>query len=159
MGWRKQRELPGVGSRAPGFRLRDLSGKAVSAGDILARGPAVLAFFKITCPVCQLTLPYLDRLHRNADRSGLQFIGISQDEAAGTQEFNREFGVTFPVLLDEEEAGYPASNAFGVSHVPTTFLVESDGVISWVLDGFSKREIERLGERAGTPPFKPFLVV
>ena len=155
MAWRRQREMLSAGAKAPSFRLRDLNGNTVSLEDVLARGPAVLAFFKVSCPVCQLTFPFLDSLHRNAARSGLQFIGVSQDDAADTRDFNREFGVTFPVLLDEAAAGYPASNGFGISHVPTTFLVEPDGVISWALDGFSKSEVERLGERAGTPPFQP----
>ena len=41
------------------------------------------------------------------------------------------------------------SNAFGISHVPTCFLIEKDGTVAWVLDGFSKSEFEALGRRVG----------
>jgi peroxiredoxin len=142
------------GARAPSFHLRALDGSMYSLEEILARGPAVLAFFKVSCPVCQLTSPFLERLHQRRQEGGLQFIGISQDAGAPTREYNQEFGVTFPTLLDDP-GDYPASNAFGISHVPSLFLVEQDGSVSWSVDGFSKRELEALGRRAGVAPFLP----
>jgi len=39
--------------------------------------------------------------------------------------------------------------------VPSLFLVEQDGKISKAFQGFSKRDIEALGERAGSPIFRP----
>jgi len=143
-----------VGAHAPSFQLRGLDNKVCSLEEILARGPAVISFFKISCPVCQMTFPYLERMHANAAASGLRFFGVSQDGPEATLEFNREFGITFPTLLDAASAGYPASNGFGISHVPSTFLVEKDGAISWALDGFARRELEHLGERAGVKPFR-----
>ena len=65
--------------------------------------------------------------------------------------FNQRFGVTFPTLLDQSKEGYPASNAFGISSVPSLFLVEQDGTIAKAFSGFSKRDLEGLGERAGSP--------
>jgi sulfite exporter TauE/SafE len=56
--------------------------------------------------------------------------------------------VTFPALLDSQE-GFEVSNAFGISTVPTLFLVERDGTVSHVVEGWQKKEIEWLGERAG----------
>jgi hypothetical protein len=60
-----------------------------------------------------------------------------------------------PTLLDREEAGYPASNRFGITHVPSLFLVEPDGVISLASDGFVKKDLETIGKRAGVKPFGP----
>lgn len=154
MAWWKQRRTLDVGSQAPDFQLRDLTGQSRSLRETLAAGPAVLAFFKITCPVCQFTLPFLDRLH-SAGNQSVQFIGISQDDADDTRSFNREFAVTFPTLLDEEARGYAASNAFGISVVPALFLIEPDGRISWTLEGFSRKELEDLGRRVGMSPFRP----
>ena len=94
-----------------------------------------MAFFKVSCPVCQLIFPYLERLSAG---SGLQVIGISQDDAADTQAFMRRFGLTLPMLLDRSEDGYRASNAYGISSVPSLFLVEQDGRISKEVAGFSK---------------------
>lgn len=140
------------GSRAPGFRLPSVEGSARSLEEILARGPALLAFYKISCPVCQLTAPYLQRLSTN---DAIQVIGISQDEAAGTRGFMERFGVTFPTLLDLGSEGYAASNAYGISSVPSLFLIERDGTVARAFNGFSKRDLEEIGVRAGGTPFGP----
>jgi len=141
-----------AGAEAPAFRLKGLDEKSLSLDDIRGKGPALLAFFKISCPVCQLAMPYLERL---SSSSGIQVIGISQDDASGTTEFNRRFGVTFPTLLDSSKENYPASNAFGITNVPSLFLVEPDGRISTAFSGFSKRDLEALGQRAGVQTFRP----
>ncbi|HTX34032.1 MAG TPA: TlpA disulfide reductase family protein [Bryobacteraceae bacterium] len=143
--------MPEAGSRAPDFRLARLDGGAMSLAEILAGGPALLVFFKITCPVCQLTLPFLERIHAagNGAAPGLSIYGISQNDAEDTREFMREFGVRFPMLLDREEDDFPASNAYRISSVPTSFLIEPDGAIARVIEGWQKAEIERLGTFAG----------
>ena len=85
----------------------------------------------------------------------IQVIGISQDDAGSTHGFSERFGVTFPTLLDQRQDGYPASNAYGISSVPSLFLVEPDGRISKSFSGFSKGDLEEVGERAGVAPFGP----
>jgi peroxiredoxin len=142
-----------AGAHAPSFRLKGLAGAPeLSLEEVLAKGPALLAFYKVSCPVCQLAFPYLERL--SADTS-LQIIGISQDDDSSTRAFNQRFGATFPTLLDQSAAGYPASNAYAISSVPSLFLVEADGGISKSFSGFSKRDFEALGQRAGVQIFRP----
>ena len=154
MGSGKQRDLPAAGSRAPSFQLKDLAGNERTLGELLAGGPVLLAFYKVSCPVCQFTLPFLERLLQGAGGS-VQFVAVSQDDVGASRAFNREYGISFPTLLDESRTGYPVSNAFGISQVPTSFLIEKDGTVGWVLDGFSKSEFEALGRRAGATPFQP----
>ena len=152
-GRRRTKGLAATGAKAPQFRLSGSNGSARSLDDILAGGPALLAFFKISCPVCQLTAPYLERLAAN--NAGLQIVGISQDDAGATRGFANRFGLTFPTLLDSSEDNYPASNAYGITSVPTLFVIEPDGTISRSFAGFSKRDFEELGARAGVTPFSP----
>lgn len=142
----RQPELLQAGTRAPDFRLKRLEGGQASLQELFANGPIVLAFFKVTCPVCQFTFPFLERIQTPGT---LPIYGISQHDADDTREFIQEFGITFPILLDEQDAGFPASNAYGISSVPTLFLVERDGTISHVLEGWSRKEIEWLGAKAG----------
>ena len=148
----KQRRLLEPGARAPEFRLPRLDGGETTLGEMVATGPALLVFFKVTCPVCQLTLPFLERIH---SAGTLPIYGISQNDPEDTREFNREFGVTLPVLLDTEESAFPVSDAFGISSVPTMFLVEIDGTVSRVMEGWRKTEIEWLGDQAGVRPLRP----
>ena len=149
MFFRKKTPLVQVGTRAPEFRLTLLGGGQVALADLLATGPALLAFFKISCPVCQMTLPFLDRIHAGG---GLRVYGISQNDGRETREFAQDYGVRFPLLLDSEDDRFPASNAYGISHVPTTFLVEPDGMVGRVVEGWIKQDILWLGARAGTNP-------
>jgi peroxiredoxin len=151
-GSRRKKTLVAAGSQAPPFRLTGLDGSARSLEDILARGPALLVFYKISCPVCQLTMPYLQRLSAN---TAIQVIGISQDDASATRGFAERFGVTFPTLLDLGSEGYPASNAYGITSVPSLFLLERGGAVARSFNGFSKRDLEEIGARAGVVPFGP----
>jgi peroxiredoxin len=147
----KQPKLLDAGASVPDLRLKLLSGGKATLREIATRGPALLAFFKISCPVCQLTFPFLERLHAAGT---LAVYGISQNDARDTREFNEDFGVTFATLLDDEDSGFPASNAFGISSVPTLFLVERDGAISHVAEGWRKKEMEWLGAKAGATVFR-----
>jgi peroxiredoxin len=153
MAARRQNRMLGAGARAPDFQLTDLRGLNRSMRDLIAAGPTVLAFFKTTCPVCQLAFPFLDRIHRGQANRILSIYGVSQDDGETTGEFNQEFGITFPTLLDSADTDYPASNAYGISHVPSVFLVESDGTISWTMEGFDKKALESLGGKAGVQTF------
>ena len=144
-----------TGAVAPDFELSDLDGRPWRLKDSLARGPVLLAFFKISCPTCQFTFPFLQRLTDSEstapDRPRL--VAITQDDAAATRQFEEKFGVSMPTLVDDPRT-YPASNAYRITHVPSLFLVEKDGKISQAFDGFSKAEIEKLGERFHAAPFR-----
>jgi peroxiredoxin len=130
------------GHTAPRFSLKALDGKEYSLEKLLERGPAVVAFFKISCPVCQFTFPFLQRLHERYAGQGATVIGVSQDDAAITKQFNREYGVTFPTLVDSN--GFSASNAYGLTSVPTIFLIAPDGKVKVSCMGFSKSDLEKI---------------
>jgi peroxiredoxin len=98
-----------------------------------------------------LTLPYLDRLTPGT----VQVIAISQDEENATTRFQKTFGGHMTTLLDRERHHYPVSNAFGISHVPALFLVEQDRTISMASEGFVKRDLEAVAQRAGVAMFGP----
>jgi peroxiredoxin len=142
LGWEAPLTKIVAGQVAPGFTLKSLEGRQYSLGKLLEKGPVVAAFFKISCPVCQFTFPFLQRLAERYAGDSATVIGVSQDDARGTAEFNREYGVTFPTLLDD--AGYPISNAYGLSMVPTIFLIEPDGKVKVSCMGFDKADLEKI---------------
>jgi peroxiredoxin len=141
------------GTAAPDFELSDLDGKPWQLQEALKRGPVLLAFFKTSCPTCQFTFPFLQRLVNGAGPDAPHLVAITQDDAAATRQFEEKFGVSMPTLVDEPR-GWPASNAYRITHVPSLFLVEKDGRISQAFDGFSKAEIEKLGGRFQAAPFR-----
>ena len=133
-----------AGNTAPGFSLKALDNKEYSLCTVMARGPVVAAFFKISCPVCQFTFPFLERLYRRYGGDGVTFLGISQDDARSTMSFAKEYGVTFPILIDDEN-GYVVSNAYGLTNVPTIFLIDTNGTVKVSSMGFDKKDLENIG--------------
>ena len=51
------------GARAADFHLPALDKQSYSLSAALRTGPVVAAFFKSSCPVCQMTFPFLERFH------------------------------------------------------------------------------------------------
>ncbi len=150
--------------KAPPFDLKDVDGKHVSLQQALKRGPVVATFFKGSCPVCQFTFPFLERLFQAYASDRTTFWAISQDDARDTREFCDEYGVTFPALIDDD--GYPVSNEYGITNVPTYYLIAPDGTVQVHSVGFEKKALEKIsGElarflgRPVAPVFKPEEVV
>ena len=131
-----------AGQFAPEFALKALGGKEHSLQEILARGPAILAFFKVSCPVCQFTFPFLQRLHERFHGSNITVVGISQDDPRPARQFNQEYGIDFLTRIDSHP--YPVSNAYSLTNVPTIFLVEPDLTITVSCMGFSKSDLEKI---------------
>ena len=135
-----------AGTKAPEFSLAALDGSKFSLQEALRQGPVLAAFFKISCPVCQYTYPYLERLHKAYGNQKVTIVGISQDNARDTAAFLKEYGVTFPTLLDDSK-GYAVSNAYGLTNVPTLFLIGQDGQIEVSSVGWVKNEIEDINRK------------
>ncbi len=129
------------GAVAPPFTLSDAEGKTYSLPEVLKQGPVLLAFFKVSCSTSQFTLPFLERLHQAIKgSSAARLWGVSQNDARQTRAFAEEYGLSFPMLLDD--AGYPVSNGYGLTNVPTLFLIEPSGAIRLSSVGFSRKDIE-----------------
>jgi peroxiredoxin len=127
------------GTSAPDFQLGSFS-----LSSALSRGPVLLAFFKISCPTCQLTFPFLRRLADPAGPGAPLLVTISQDDANGTAQFQERFGPAEPALLDLKP-GYTVSNLYQIRNVPTLYLIGTDGRISMAVAGFSRAHMEKLG--------------
>ena len=152
------------GNSAPAFTLKALDGKSYSLGGFLDKGPVVLAFFKVSCPVCQFTFPFLQRISERYSGDGISVIAVSQDDVRSTKEFNQEFGVKFSTLIDDN--GYPVSNAYGLTTVPTVLLIAPDGRIKIGGSGFSKNDLVSIANElaqhkkiSAVPLFRPDEVV
>ncbi|HET8550337.1 MAG TPA: TlpA disulfide reductase family protein [Bryobacteraceae bacterium] len=140
------------GDIAPDFTLPDLNASRHTLADLIRGDPALLAFFKSSCPTCQFTMPFLERAFSAGQ---ISVYGISQDNAGTTVDFLKRYGLTFPTLLDGGIEGYVASNAYQLTHVPTLYLVEQDGRIAWASMGFVKAELEQLNRRFSARMFQP----
>jgi peroxiredoxin len=132
-----------AGTKAPDFTLPTVAGSKFSLHEALRRGPVLAAFFKISCPVCQYTFPYLERLQKAYGEGKITIVGISQDSQRDTAGFLKQYGVTFVNALDDPR-GYAVSNAYGLTNVPSLFLIAQDGTIEISSVGWVKKEIEEI---------------
>jgi len=113
--------------------------------------PKALYFYKVTCPVCQLSAPVSEAFERAYPG---RIVGVGQDPPGKLGRFSGQFGLTYPFLADDPP--YPVSAAYGLRVVPTLFLVDEGGTVlesveSWDREGFN-RVSEHLAELTGAPP-------
>jgi peroxiredoxin len=151
-----------AGTKAPDFSLPAVfSGKdggKFSLQTALKQGPVLAAFFKVSCPVCQYTFPYLERMHKAHGEKRITIVGISQDNQRDTAAFLKEYGVTFPTLLDDPN-GYAVSNAYGLTNVPSLFLIGQDGEIEISSVGWVKQEVEDIYRKLAAAQQSPLLPI
>jgi peroxiredoxin len=112
------------GVTPPGFAGRTPEDRTVSLASLRGK-VVVLNFWAAWCLECRPEMPLFERLHRELAAQGLNVIGINAREGAATiRAYAKEFGLTFPLVLDLKGEIY---SAYGVIGLPTTFLVGRDG--------------------------------
>ncbi|MGB8707345.1 MAG: redoxin domain-containing protein [Dehalococcoidia bacterium] len=132
---------PEIGERAPDFTLLTIYGKEISLSQF--HGKTVMVnFWETTCPACAEETPYIQAVFNGWPSNNLEILAVSVGErAAFVQSFLDSRGLTFPALLDSDEA---VSNTYQVTSFPTTFFINADGIIKEIKAGrfTSQFEIE-----------------
>ncbi|MEA2827658.1 MAG: hypothetical protein QOG43_2097 [Actinomycetota bacterium] len=135
------------GLRAPSFSLPDIdSGQPVSDPWLDAAGPTVLAFFKVTCPVCQMAAPMV----RAMSDSGAVVVAVGEDPAPHLVEYRDRWAQTVPTL--SEPPPYRVSGAYGLVSVPSLYLVDNRGTVVDSVLGWDRDEWNRISTAAGGRP-------
>ncbi len=140
-----------AGQSAPPFSLSGIDGKSYTLNQNGAR-LTLAVFFKTTCPTCQASWPYIDKLHRTYHAAGLAVWGISQDRREASKEFVTARGGAFPVLVDSD---WRVSRLYDPQFVPTFFLIDSTGQIIETAVALDKARLNHLSQiiagRLGVP--------
>ncbi|MFN3705282.1 MAG: TlpA family protein disulfide reductase [Thermoflexales bacterium] len=134
-----QRALASEGALAPNFTLTDLDGKAVSLAELRGQ-PMLINFWASWCPPCLKETPALAEAYRTLIREGRRvvFIGVgTNDTSENLRRFAEEQSIPYLVLFDAEAK---VSDVYGVRGMPTTFFVDSSGVIQRIWNGELRKE-------------------
>lgn len=125
------------GSTAPEFDLPALGGdhERIALADLAADGPALLVFFKTSCPVCRLSFPVWGELARRYGQA-VAVTAVSQDPLAKAGPWLGDAGFDAPVVEDLD--GFATSRAYGVETVPTLVLVTDGGQVADVSQGWDR---------------------
>lgn len=115
-----------VGRTAPDFHLKDIKGEGMTLSG--QRGKIVLLrFWSTRCPSCKEEMPGLEKTYKGLKDKGLEVLAINvEDPQEVASNFTQEMGITYPILLDEEQKVARIYNVFGI---PTTFFIDKEGVI------------------------------
>ena len=134
-----------IGDAFPRVKLPTLAGGERSLAEAAAR-VTLVTFGHSGCGTTKLALPVVDRLAagRSAD---VEVLCVLQEDAATARKLADELSLRLPMLLDE--APYAVSAALGLVTVPTLITVDVDGVISNLVEGYSRLDLEALAEPVG----------
>jgi peroxiredoxin len=111
-----------AGDIAPDFTLNDADGKAVSARELLDKGPLVISFYRgIWCPYCNADLQALEAAMPGIRARGASLVAISPQTAANSRRSQRENKLTFPILSDAKSE---VAAAFGIRFALPDYLIE-----------------------------------
>lgn len=122
-----------VENPAPDFTLPTPDGGTVSLSNYKGKW-LVLNFWATWCPPCREEMPLLEELARGEILSAKQLgevevLAVSREETAPTvRKFLYDWKLTLPVALDEKSK---VANQFGVFGLPTTFIIDPEGVVRY----------------------------
>ncbi|ACY18735.1 alkyl hydroperoxide reductase/ Thiol specific antioxidant/ Mal allergen [Haliangium ochraceum DSM 14365] len=123
-------------SGPPDFALRDLDGRTVRLSDYSGK-VVLLNFWATWCVPCSAELPHLQRLYE-AYAPDLVILAISMDGPETVAKVGpqaRRYGLSFPVLLDEETRVAGMYNPKRAA--PFTVVIAADGRIASKRQGYS----------------------
>jgi len=115
-----------VGQVAPDFTLQNLEGQSVSLSDFRGK-PILLNFWATWCGPCRFEMPFLQEIYDERSERGFVLLTVNIAESpAKVTGFMTELDLSLPVLLD---ARSEISKVYGITAIPTSFLIDKDGVI------------------------------
>ncbi|RAK18469.1 peroxiredoxin [Anoxybacillus vitaminiphilus] len=116
-----------IGNAAPDFELKTLDGKSIRLSELQGK-KVILNFWATWCPPCQAEMPEMQNFYEkyNEDVEILAVNLTSQDSRDKVASFIKEYGLTFPVVLDEEG---DVLKLYKISPIPTSYMIDREGTI------------------------------
>lgn len=132
-----EEDIPGAklsalreGAEAPEFELTTLDGKAVKLSDYRGK-KVILNFWATWCPPCKAEMPHMQNFYEENQDKGVEILAVNLTNMDKGMEdiktFVKDYGLTFPIPLDEEGVAGTTYQAFTI---PTSYILDENGVIT-----------------------------
>ena len=130
--WSMGSRVPTVGTSAEDFRLTDLDGKSQSLSQY--RGKIVLVNFWATwCKPCTTEMPAMQATYDKLRDKGFVVLAVNElEDDAKVREHIKQYGHTFPVLMDRDNK---VANQFGVFGLPVSVFIDQEGRVQEYIKG------------------------
>lgn len=130
--WAMGSRVPAVGTAAEDFHLVDLEGRQQSLSQ--HRGKVVLVNFWATwCKPCTTEMPAMQAMYDKLRDKGFVVLAINElEDDAKVREHIKQYGHTFPVLMDRDNK---VANQFGVFGLPVSVFIDEKGVVQEYIKG------------------------
>jgi cytochrome c biogenesis protein CcmG, thiol:disulfide interchange protein DsbE len=144
---------PSEGFLAPDFSLQNERGEEVRLSDLRGQ-PVLLNMWASWCGPCRAEMPAMQEVYEAYSPQGFTILAVNttfQDTQSNALEFAESLNLTFPLLFDLDGA---VSQQYQVRAMPTSFFIDSEGMIRRVVFGgpmseaLLRVEIERLLQEA-----------
>ncbi len=113
-----------IGRTIPNFVLPDSAGKKVGLADWNDAKYVVVVFMGTQCPIGNAYVPDLIKLQKQYEKRGVRVVGINPvlfDDTKSIAKHAKEYGITFPVLVDEKQT---VADLFGAKRTPEVFILD-----------------------------------
>ena len=131
-----------VGENVPSFKARTIDGsKNLTLEDY--RGKVILLdFWASWCPPCLKSLPLYNDLRREIGTENFEIVAINVDEnTEDAMKFLEKHPVSYPIAKDPKGV---LPGVFGVKAMPTSYLIDKNGVVQHVHAAFKESDIKKL---------------
>ena len=126
-----------VGKPVPAFTAKDSNGQVIDSAGFKGK-VTLINFFASWCGPCKKEFPELVNLYKEHKAKGFQIVGIGGDKEDGKSlEFAKGFEATWGIISDPESE---LSGKFNVYSMPSTFIVDRQGVVRFFDTGFKPEE-------------------
>jgi peroxiredoxin len=125
-----------VGSKAPDFELKTLTGETVKLSELKGK-KVMLNFWATWCPPCKAEMPAMEQFHKEAGDE-VVILAVNIDPHLDVKKFVDENGITFSIPLDEEDK---VNEVYQILSIPTTYFIDTKGNIGSKYIGAMELEV------------------